>query len=187
LQNTKGSDRQNKNDISLYSLDSSDKKLISMSNNELDKCKVILDQMLSLAYGDQMSMKIDMLFDMAIDEGWTENQIIDAVKYLIKTFPYPDWKIANILGYDKKLYTYSGMMELCKKGRFGNEFIRCEKNDNIYFWDKQNGNLPKFLIERSLDKPLRIIIDNEQLKRSESIFEDEFTEKLLNEGWVKRI
>ena len=55
----------------------------------------------------------DVLERMLDEEGFTNQRLIDATKALIRTCPYPEPAIANIIGFDKnvKVYSYNDLLE----------------------------------------------------------------------------
>lgn len=103
-----------------------------------------------------------VLEDMIDEEGFTDERFRDAIKNLIKTCPYPEPTIANVLGYDKKIKIFnhyelmekhktdfypgtkfdlrnfyeainiSGQLRYVRKEDFSEAFIK---------WDTKRGNL----------------------------------------------
>ena len=73
----------------------------------------------------------EMLNEMIDLEGFTDQRLADATLNLIKTCPYPEPTIANILSFDKiqKLYTYEQLQWMSKD---------MSKETAKNFWNKCN-------------------------------------------------
>lgn len=70
------------------------------------------------------------ILEEALDEErFTDERFRDAVWNLIKTCPYPEPTIANVLGYDKKIkiYTYQELMS-----KYASSYYPGAKYDPIY-------------------------------------------------------
>ena len=59
----------------------------------------------------------ELMIQLAIEEGMSDQRLLDSVKHVIKTCPYPEPTIANFFNYDKtvKLYTYEQYLDLNHK------------------------------------------------------------------------
>ena len=73
-------------------------------------------------------------------EEFTDQRLADATLNLIKTCPYPEPTIANILSYDKvqKLYTYEQLQWMSKdmsKESAKKFWSRCNKTENGWTLD----------------------------------------------------
>lgn len=77
----------------------------------------------------------EILSEMIDSEGFTDQRLIDATTNLIRTCPYPEPTIANILSFDKtkKLYTYEQLQWMSKdmsKETAKNFWGKCEKTED---------------------------------------------------------
>lgn len=59
----------------------------------------------------------DLLKSLISEENFSNQKFLDSVRHLIKTCPYPEPTIANLLSYDKtvKSHTYEEILEINSK------------------------------------------------------------------------
>jgi hypothetical protein len=82
----------------------------------------------------------DILLDRVREYEFTDNKLIDAVKYVIDTCKYPQPTISSIISYDRqiRLYTHDQMIEMMKYD--DNIFNKCKifkPNENKIFYYKK--------------------------------------------------
>ena len=77
-----------------------------------------------------------ILEEMLDEEKFTDARFTDAINNLIKTCPYPEPTIANIIGYDRlqKVWTYDEALEYTNK--YSNE-RRKKFLDSLELFDKE--------------------------------------------------
>lgn len=135
-------------ELSLYRV-TGEPKLLELSQEQLNFITVGILKLFEVAFGKSQPEKINLVVTLAKEEGWTAARLKEAIKNLIKkcvTY-YDRWNISEVMGYDKKIYTYSKVYSLCEYyGRQRQDFIEFYGADNrTYFWDRNNGTLPAML------------------------------------------
>lgn len=94
---------------------------ISVYNDNLVNPKTIAASVakLSIAFPKMSNDFFNLLAEMVVDEKFTENRMIDAVKHVIKNFQFKELNISDVVKFDRKikLYTYNEVCSMVTSGK----------------------------------------------------------------------
>lgn len=128
-----------------------DVNLSEMTQEQKKKEFKTILHLLEMNYGRKFdSEKIITFIQLMSKDGYGIQRIKDCFENLIRNHPYPNFTYSDLTNYSKELFT---QYDILKSGRNYFEFIRCETpSKEIFYWDKKNGELPKPLLEKPLQK-----------------------------------
>lgn len=101
---------------------------------------------LSVAFPQQSTEFFALAVHEMLDMGFTKNRLNDGVTYIIRTFPYKQPNIADLVSFDKKkrLYTHGQMLSklVCNGGtEKSTDSFRKVEIDGQIFWYLPSENL----------------------------------------------
>lgn len=99
------------------------------------------EMILKTAYGrDYPKGKFELLFAMCTEDRWSEKRFFDTLRWVVKTNPYPEWKISEFFSAPlKKLYPRSWMVQQvamgnkCKQYKIGDYLLYALASDELPF------------------------------------------------------
>ena len=106
---------------------------------------VATEEMLRMNYGvEYPAEKMNMLFSMIKEEGWTSARLQATAKWFLKNKKYPNWTVSDWFDYQVKLYPYSWYLEQVhiKGGIVNKEIERYKINGKILFRYADGIDLP---------------------------------------------
>jgi hypothetical protein len=128
--------------------------------------------MIELSYGvkfetkDKTMTKIDVLFDLIAEEGWSKERLQATTKWVLKNKKWGTWTPADWFEYGVKLYPYSWYQKQIASG-VKHEEMECYLVNGIVLWKMKDGQ------ELPFERP--------EAKKTEEVAEPETDEaKLLD-------
>jgi hypothetical protein len=113
---------------------------ISIYKGELtSKCITECIAKVKLAYPRLQPGFFDLLIEDIKELGFTDKRLIDAIKHVRRTCPYPEPTIANFLQFDKTLtlYNYREMtIRVTEKGFSFDDHCKIKKNNQVFWIEK---------------------------------------------------
>ena len=100
------------------------------------------EELLKLNYGvDYSKEKFTMLWEMIVEEGWTNERLKATVKWFLKNKKYATWTIADWFEYSVKLYPYSWYLDQIQQfGGSVNQQIEKYKVNGIVLYRYNDGS-----------------------------------------------
>lgn len=112
--------------------------LIGNKSTKLDFLKA--EEMLKLNFGVEYSKeKFAMLWEMILDEGWTDFRLKETVKHFLKTKKYPNWTISDWFDYSIDVHNYAEYLDKLNGNRQLNDQIEWYSINNIRVWKYRDG------------------------------------------------
>lgn len=100
------------------------------------------EELIRLNFGvDYPKEKFQVLWEMILEDGWTDYRLRETVKWFLKTKKFPTWTIADWFDYGVKLYPYSKYVEeVSKHGSVINKQIEWYRVNGQVLWKWKDGN-----------------------------------------------
>lgn len=87
--------------------------------------------------------KFSILFDMILDEGWTEARFKDTVKWFLKNKYNQAWSPSDWFQYGAKLYPWRHYREYCHEKNIREidfqKTLQCYEVDGMLLWRENDG------------------------------------------------
>ena len=103
------------------------------------------ESMLKMNYGiDYPKEKMNMLWSMIKEEGWSAEKLKATVKWFMKNKRYPNWTIADWFDYKVKLYPYSWYLKQVNEfgGDVNEQIERYRINGKVFYRYMDGTELP---------------------------------------------
>ena len=99
------------------------------------------EEMLRMNYGvEYPAEKMNMLFSIIKEEGWTSARLQATAKWFLKNKKYPNWTVSDWFDYKVKLYPYSWYLEqVHTRGQIANKEIETYKIEGQIFYKYKDG------------------------------------------------
>lgn len=109
--------------------------------NKISKVDIIkAEEMLKLNFGINYSKeKFAMLWEMILEEEWTDFRLKETVKYFLKTKKYPNWTISDWFDYSQEVYCYNEYLSKLNENRQLNDQIEWYSINGVRVWKYKNG------------------------------------------------
>lgn len=65
--------------------------------NDVDEAVNLMTIAYGKQYAEEYEERIQLLFGMILEDGWSKKRFMDTLKFLIKTRPYRDWTISDFI------------------------------------------------------------------------------------------
>lgn len=115
--------------------------VLDLIGEKITKIDIVkAEEMLKLNFGVSYSKeKFALLWEMILEDGWTDYRLKETLKYFLKTKKYPNWTISDWFDYSCDVYNYAEYLVKLNENRQLNEQIEWYLINGVRVWKYKNG------------------------------------------------